>query len=137
MRSLTLLATAALIPAIWAVAPTLVSVENGPYMATWATRYTTDPQLTYTSGTGTFVGPANSSGTFYQGPWGMEMGALLTTGALDSASDAATAGDQSTDNLAAGSSACGDSFDAAALTIPLVLEEGYSGISTTMVYASR
>lgn len=83
-----------------------------------------------------FQGAANSSGSFLNGPWGMESGSILTTGLVSGASFPSA--NQSVNNQAAGSVFCGsDSFNAADLTMNVTLSEGYSGITSTLVYASK
>lgn len=87
-------------------------------------------------GNSSFQGPANSSGTFLNGPWGMDTGAILTTGLASGASF--TSANQSTNNSAPGSAFCGaNSFDAAVLNMNVTLSANYSGITSTLVYASK
>lgn len=85
---------------------------------------------------GTLQAPANSSGIFLNGPWNMEGGGVLTTGAVIDASWPYT--NQSTDNHGEGNPYCGEnSFDAAVLTMNVTLATNYSGLTSTLVYASK
>lgn len=87
----------------------------------------------------TLQAPADSSGTFFQGPWGMQAGAILTTGAVSGASyTSGASSNQSTDNQGGGNSFCGtNSYDAAVLTMNVTLAANYTGITSTLVYASK
>lgn len=87
----------------------------------------------------TLQAPANSSGVFSQGPWGMQSGAILTTGAVSGASYIPGASsNQCTDNQGRGNPFCGvNSYDAAVLTMNVTLAANYSGITSTLVYASK
>lgn len=87
-----------------------------------------------------FQGGTSSSGIFSNGPWNMLDGTLLTTGmAVSAASGVAPAGNQSTNNNATGSPYCSsdNSYDAAILTMDVNLVAGYTGVSSTLVYASK
>lgn len=90
---------------------------------------------------GSYTGLLPQSGIFLYGPWNMTAGAVLTTGlGNDTAYEPAN---RSTDLGQPGSAYCsanGDAagfYDASFYTMEVVLEDGFSGLSSTIVYASK
>lgn len=83
-----------------------------------------------------FTGAAASSGTFVDGPFGIGSGAILTTG---TAVGALPNGDHYVNNGQPGSSTyCGPStFNAAILSVDVIVDVGYNGIDFEYIMASE
>ncbi|RSL74269.1 hypothetical protein CEP53_000355 [Fusarium sp. AF-6] len=83
-----------------------------------------------------FSGAAISSGTFTDGPFGIGTGAILTSGA---AVGALPGGDHYVNNGAAGSDTwCGsNTFNAAILTVDILVQPGFSGVEFEYIVASE
>ncbi|CAG7559450.1 unnamed protein product [Fusarium equiseti] len=83
-----------------------------------------------------FSGAAVSSGTFVDGPFGIGSGGILTSGA---AVGALPNGDLYVNNGAPGSSTyCGaNTFNAAILTVDLLVQVGFSGLRVEAILASE
>lgn len=126
------------IPAVFAQAMTVASPVNDGYsISGFSIQYLNLPYGNPLElNNGTLQAPANSAGTFLDGPWNMEVGGILTTGAARGASWPYA--NQSTDNHGEGNPFCGvNSFDAAVLTMNVTLATNYSGLTSTLVYASK
>lgn len=84
----------------------------------------------------TFSGASIAVGTFADGPFGIGSGAILTTGAAEGA---LPGGDHYVDNGAPGSSmyCSANSFNAAILTVDILVEPGYAGILVEFIFASE
>jgi hypothetical protein len=83
-----------------------------------------------------FSGASVSSGTFTDGPFGIGSGAILTSGA---AVGALPGGDHYVNNGAPGSDTyCGtNTFNAATLTVDVLVQPGYAGIDFEYILASE
>jgi hypothetical protein len=83
-----------------------------------------------------FSGASVSSGTFAEGPFGIGSGGILTTGA---AIGALPAGDHYVNNGAPGSATyCNaNTFNAAILTVDLLLDPTYNGFNIEYIMASE
>ncbi|KAL6352040.1 hypothetical protein LRP88_14853 [Fusarium phalaenopsidis] len=83
-----------------------------------------------------FSGASVSSGTFTDGPFGIGSGAILTSGA---AVGALPGGDHYVNNGAPGSDTyCGtNTFNAAILTVDVLVQPGYAGIDFEYILASE
>lgn len=87
-----------------------------------------------------FAGGTTSSGTFVNGPLGLNNGTILTTGLAPSAIPGSTK--LSTINNVAGSSLCtstlgaANTFDAAVLTLSVTLPVGFQGITADFIFAT-
>jgi hypothetical protein len=83
-----------------------------------------------------FSGASVSSGTFVDGPFGIGSGGILTSGA---AVGALPNGDHYVNNGAPGSSTyCGENtFNAAILTVDLLVQVGFSGLRVEAILASE
>ncbi|KAI8711820.1 hypothetical protein NCS52_01446300 [Fusarium sp. LHS14.1] len=83
-----------------------------------------------------FTGAAASSGTFVDGPFGIGTGAILTTG---TAVGALPNGDHYVNNGQPGSSTyCGpNTFNAAILSVDVIVDVGYNGIDFEYIMASE
>lgn len=90
--------------------------------------------------TGSFAGGTTSSGTFVNGPLGLNNGTILTTGLAPSAIPGSTK--LSTINNVAGSSLCtstlgaANTFDAAVLTLSVTLPVEFQGITADFIFAT-
>lgn len=138
MYSVFVLTLWACVPVVCAQAITVAEADNdGNFLSSFAIQalfLPLDNPLDLNNAT--LLAPAGSSGTFLNGPWGMDTGAILTTGSVTGASYPSS--DQSSNNNASGSIFCGaNSFDAAVLTMDVKIAANYSGITSTLVYASK
>lgn len=143
MKSISLLPLSLLVLRASAQAATFVSpTHDGVYLADYAlapSHSTSNIALSLINAT--FQGATDAAGSFTSGPWGMAGGALLTTGlAMDAGRETSAIGTQSNDNKADGSRYCSsecESFDVATLSMEVRLAPGYSGISSTLIYATK
>ncbi|KAF4456468.1 hypothetical protein F53441_1418 [Fusarium austroafricanum] len=128
ISSLQLIASAVLLPASWAFSITTTNDANALADAIFGQGIT----ILQAS----FSGAAVSSGTFTEGPFGIGSGAILTSGA---AVGALPNGDHYVNNGAPGSSTyCGpNTFNAALLTVDILLDPAYSGVRVEIILASE